>query len=139
MLTVESKKGIAKGSPEKVFNFLSDFRNFSSLLPPDRMKDLEISQERVTFNLQGLGMVGLEIRDKKPNSELTITATEDSSADFTFTVSIREADKDLSEVMLNLKANLNMFLEMMAKSPLKQFVDMMVDKLATVEFEEKDT
>ena len=30
MLTIESKTGIAKGSQETVFNYISDFRNFSA-------------------------------------------------------------------------------------------------------------
>lgn len=135
MLTVESKKGMAKGSQEKVFDYLSDFRNFSSLLPEERMNDLEISREKIRFSLQGLGNVGLVIRDKKPPSELIIKATEDSSADFTFFIQIREAGENRSEVKLILQANLNMFLELMAKSPLQQFVDMIAEKMETIEFE----
>jgi len=69
---------------------------------------------------------------------LTIGATEDSSADFTFIINIHETEKDLSEVKLKLKANLNMFLEMMARSPLQQFVDLIVDKLSLVNFEQKE-
>ena len=69
---------------------------------------------------------------------LTIGASKDSSADFTFIINIHESEKDLSEVKLNLKANLNMFLEMMARSPLQQFVDLMVDKLSSVDFDNKE-
>ena len=134
MLTIESKTGIARGSQETVFAYISDFRNFSGLLPREHMNDLEISPERITFSIQGLGMVGLLIRDKKPSSELTISATEDSSADFTFTIHIREAGQDRSEVQLNLVAKLNMFIELMARNPLQQFVDLVVDKLGMVDF-----
>jgi hypothetical protein len=135
MIQLESKTGVVKGSQEKVFNYLSDFRNFSDLLPKERLNDLEISQEKIRFGLQGLGTVGLMIRDKTPSSLLTITATEDSSADFTFSVHIYEARANQSEVKLNLEARLNLFLEMMARAPLQQFVDMIVDKLSEVEFE----
>jgi carbon monoxide dehydrogenase subunit G len=134
MIQLESKTGIVKGSQEKVFTYLSDFRNFSSLMPKERLSDLEISQDKIRFGLQGLGTVGLMIRDKMPFSGLTITATEDSSADFTFHVHIHEAGSNQSEVTLKLQANLNLFLEMMAKAPLQQFVDMIVDKLSDVEF-----
>ena len=135
MIQLESKTGIVKGSQEKVFTYLSDFRNFSGLLPKERLNDLEISREKIRFGLQGLGTVGLMIRDKMPYSLMTITATEDSSADFTFNVHIHEAGSNQSEVKLNLEARLNLFLEMMAKAPLQQFVDMIVDKLTLVEFQ----
>ena len=65
---------------------------------------------------------------------LTVGHQKDSSADFTFIINIHESGKDLSEVKLKLKANLNMFLEMMARNPLQQFVDLMVDKLSCVDF-----
>jgi hypothetical protein len=137
MLAIESKTGIAKGSQETVYNYVSDFRNFSGLLPQDRLNNLQITQENILFDIQGLGTIGLEIKEKQPWSMLTVGATKDSSADFTFIININESDKDLSEVKLKLKANLNMFLEMMARNPLQQFVDLMVEKLSLVNFDKK--
>jgi hypothetical protein len=134
MLAIESKTGIAKGSQETVFNYISDFRNFSGLLPQDRLNNLQIYQEKIIFDIQGLGTIGLEIHEKQPFSMLSVGASEDSSADFTFVININESGKDVSEVQLNLKANLNMFLEMMARNPLQQFVDLMVEKLSLVDF-----
>ncbi len=134
MLAIESKTGIAKGNQETVFNYIADFRNFSGLLPQDRLNNLQITQEKIVFDIQGLGTVGLEIKDKQPCSMLTVGASEDSSADFTFIVYIQESEKNISEVKLKLNANLNMFLEMMARNPLQQFVDLMVDKLSEVDF-----
>ncbi len=115
--------------------YIADFRNFSGLLPQERLNDLEISRETIRFSLPGLGKVGLVIREKKPYSELIISATEDSTADFNFSIFIRESGTDRSEVKMNLQANLNMFLEMVAKGPLQQFVDLVVDKLGEVEFQ----
>jgi hypothetical protein len=137
MLAIESKTGIVKGSQETVFNYISDFRNFSGLLPRDRLNNLQITQEKIIFDIQGLGTVGLEIQDKQPYSVLTVGASKDSSADFTFIIHINETEKDLSEVNLKLNANLNMFLEMMARNPLQQFADLMVEKLALVNFDQK--
>jgi carbon monoxide dehydrogenase subunit G len=138
MLVIESKTGVARGSQETVFNYISDFRNFSALLPQDRLNNLQITREKIIFDIQGLGTVGLEIQEKQPFSLLTVGASEDSSADFTFIININEAGKELSEVKLKLKANLNMFLEMMARSPLQQFVDLIVEKLSLVNFSVKE-
>jgi hypothetical protein len=134
MLAIESKTGIAKGSQETVYNYIADFRNFSGLLPQDRLNNLQITQEKIIFEIQGLGTVGLEIKEKQPWSMLTVGASEDSSADFTFIIHLIDSGNNLSGVKLNLNANLNMFLEMMARNPLQQFVDLMVDKLSSVDF-----
>jgi hypothetical protein len=138
MLVIESKTGIAKGSQETVYNYVSDFRNFSGLLPQDRLTNLQVTREKIIFDIQGLGTVGLEIQEKQPFSMLTVGASQDSSADFTFIINIKETEKDLSEIQLNLKAKLNMFIEMMAKNPLQQFADMMVEKLSEVNFSVKE-
>jgi hypothetical protein len=134
MLKIESKTGTTKGSQEAVYQYISDFRNFGHLLPADRLRDLEVSDDTIRFGLDGLGTVGLKISEKLPYSQLTVNATEDSSADFTFWFHIAPLSGQQSEVKLILQANLNMFLEMMAKGPLQQFVDLVIDKLAQVEF-----
>lgn len=135
MLTIESKTVTAKGSQKHIFDYITDLRNFSGLLPEERLNDLEISRETIRFGLQGLGTVGLVIREKVPYSEVIITATEDSSADFNFRILIRESDTERSEVNMILQANLNMFLEMVAREPLQKFADLVVDKLSEVEFQ----
>ncbi len=87
------------------------------------------------FNLSGLGVVGLKIADRHPYQQIVIDSIEGTAADFTFGINISEGDVNSSIVNVNLNANLNMFIEMMAKSPLQQFLDMMMDKLETIKFE----
>jgi len=134
MLILDSKSGIAGGNQEKVFNYITDFRNFAHLLPEERLTDLEISKEEIGFNLAGLGKVGLYIKEKTPFSKLTIQSTEESPAGLTFTIYMEREGDQQTEIKMKLEAHLNMFLEMMAKGPLQQLLDMMVDKLVAVDF-----
>lgn len=134
MLSIESKTGRSNGSPEQVFNYVSDFTNFSDLLPREKLTDLKVSPEYITFGIQGLGHVGLEIREKTPFSSVVVGASRDSTADFTFTLRMTDAGPEGSDVGMVLTANLNLFLEMMARGPLQQLADLMVDKLAGVDF-----
>jgi len=117
--------------------YISDFRNFSHLLPADRLRNIEITGDTLRFGIDGLGNIGLKIAEKTPFSQLVITGTEDSSADFTFWFNLKAIAKNQSQVNISLHANLNMFLEMMAQGPLQQFVDMIVDKLAAMQFGDK--
>ncbi len=134
MLKLNSRSGIAKGSQHKVFNFLSDFRNFMHLFPEDKIDDIEVTENTLRFTLPALGQVGLKIGEKVPYDRLVIEAMEDTSADFTFRIYISENDAETSTVSLDLDANLNMFVEMMAKTPLQQFLNLMIEKVETIDF-----
>jgi orotate phosphoribosyltransferase len=128
------KTGVAKANQETVFNYIADFRNFSQLIPPDRIDDIEVTENTVKFSLPGLGLVGLKLAGKEPSKKLIIDAIEGTAADFTFRVHIEPHTSDTSKVNLELDANLNMFIEMMAKNPLQQFLNIMIDKMETIEF-----
>jgi len=129
-----SKTGVANGTSEVVYNYISDFRNFAHLLPSDQIRNLEITNDTLNFDISVLGTVGLRIAEKKPYTQLVIKATEVSSADFTFWINIAEISGDKSKINITLQVDLNVFLEMMAKGPLQKFVDLMVDRLSLVEF-----
>lgn len=135
MLKLDSKSGIVKGSPEVVYNYISDFRNFAGMLPSERLRNIEVAGDTLSFSIDGLGKVGLMIAEKKPFKQLVIRAMETSSADFTFWIHVADGSENTSLVNITLQANLNMFLEMMAKGPLQQLVDLIVDKLGEVKFE----
>lgn len=134
MLKLKSKTGSAAAKQETVFNYLTDFRNFVHLIPPDKIDSIEVTENTVQFTLPGLGLVGLKIAGKEPFQKLIIDAMEGSAADFTFRVHVEPSGTDKSDVSLELDANLNMFLEMMAKNPLQQFLNLMVDKIETIDF-----
>jgi carbon monoxide dehydrogenase subunit G len=138
MLNLDSKTGIAGGSQEKVFNYITDFRNFAHLLPEERLTDVKISKEEIEFNLAGLGKVGLRIHALTPYTKVIIKSTEESATGFTFVIYLDQAGEQQTGVKMQLEANLNMFLEMMARGPLQQFLDLMVDKLVAVDFTGQD-
>jgi len=135
MITLKSKTGIAKGKQEAVYNYISDFRNFAGLLPEEKLQDVKISENTLLFGIPGLGNVGLKISERNPYKQLVINAIEGTAADFTFWININDAPDNNSTVNIDLEANLNMFLEMMAKGPLQQFLDLMIDKVQLIQFE----
>ncbi len=136
MLKLDSKKGTAKGSQTIVFNYLTDFRNFAGMLPSDQLQDLTVTNDSIRFTITGLGTVGLKIKEKYPDSQIVITATEDSSANFSLRFMIGAITEEQCDISLSLEASLNMLLEIMARTPLQTFIDMIIDKISTVEFRE---
>ena len=135
MLKIEST-GTVNGTQQSVYTYLADFRNFEHLLPSELLRDLKVTTDTIRFGIEGLGTVGLGIAEKKPFSQLVIKATEESAANFTFWFNISALADKKAQVSLLLEANLNMFLEMMAKEPLQRFADLIIDKMTTLEFDE---
>jgi hypothetical protein len=134
MLKLQSKTGTTKGNQELVFNYLSDFRNFEHLLPKERLRNIRINEGTCYFDIDGLGPVGLKISHKLPCSQLCIKGTEKGPVDFTLMVNLKSLSDNLTQVNIGMEASMNLFLEMMAKNPLQQFIDMLVDKMGEVEF-----
>jgi carbon monoxide dehydrogenase subunit G len=134
MINLESRRGTAYGNPEQVFNYISDFRNFARLLPQEKLNDIAITEKTIRFEMQGLGEIGLEIAESHPNTSIVVKPVEGSSTEFTISIHIAEKTPEASEVVVQLVANLNMFVEMMARSPLQRFLDLMMDKVETIDF-----
>jgi carbon monoxide dehydrogenase subunit G len=132
MIHVESKTSRVNASQEKVFAFLSDFRNISGMLPEDVMNNVVLEEEACRFELKGLGPAGLVIDEKRPFSLVKIKGTEETPADFTLLISINNVTEEESDVNFWLDARMNMFIEMIAKAPLQKFVDMMAEKVKLI-------
>lgn len=134
MIQLESKTAIAKANQEKVYDYLSDFRNMENLLPKDIMNNVEVHEHNCKFEMNGIGTIGLMISEKIPYSQIRITGTEKGSADFTLLINLTTQSENSSGVKFLLNANLNLFLEIMAKKPLQQFIDMLADKIEQKDF-----
>jgi hypothetical protein len=135
MLNLESKTITAKGSPQAVYNYLSDFRNFAHVLPAEQMQDLEVTQDMLKFGISGMGNIGFKITEKVPFESIVMNSTEGSLADFTLKIHIQPAADNLSTLKILLEARMNLFMEMMAKSPLEHLLEMIAERISTMEFQ----
>lgn len=134
MLQLKSKTGTANGSPGKVYDFISDFRNMEDILPKEIMNNVEVYDQHCRFDVTGIGRVGLKIAEKTPFSQIKIVAAEDSPADFNLWVHLEPLSENQTKIIFVLHAGLNMFVEAMAKKPLQQFIDMLADKMEQKDF-----
>lgn len=131
---IESKVGKIVGSSERVYNFLSNFNNFKHLVPPDKIKNWESSEDRCHFTVDGLGEAGLRIIEKEPYSLIKITGEEGSKFDFYFWIQLKEVESNDTRIKLTIKAELNPMVKMMATKPLQKFVDTLVEQLEKLPF-----
>lgn len=117
---------------EASFQFLSDMNNYSQLMPDDT-KSFEVHESGNGFSVQigNLPKVGMKLKESTPNSQLVF---ESPSPNFEYylTIDIAPVDENSSDVSLNFDGKFNMMIEMMAKTPLTNFINTIAEKLKTV-------
>jgi len=134
MITIESRIGKIEEQDEKIFQFLSSFKNFEKLIPQDKVNNWEATDENCRFSIDGIGEVGLKIIDKEPFTVIKYVGDNLANVDFNLWIQLKQiADLD-TRVKITFKADLNPMLTMVAKKPLQEFVDLLVDKLEKHQF-----
>jgi carbon monoxide dehydrogenase subunit G len=129
MLKIESKIGKINQSDEHIYNFLTDFNHFSSMIPKDRVQNWEATSDSCRFKLDGLGHIGMKIIEREPYKLIKVAGDENSQFEFLFWIQLkRMAEKD-TRIKLTIHADINPMLQLMAKKPLQKFIDLTVDQL----------
>ncbi|NOQ26032.1 MAG: SRPBCC family protein [Bacteroidales bacterium] len=133
-----SKTGKANKSEKLIYNFLTDFNNLKSVVPQDKVKDFEATEDTCKFNIEGVGQAGLKIIEKEPNKLIKISSDGKSPFSFFFWVQLKpiEDSENATAIRLTIDANLNPMMKMMVGKHLQKGIDGMVDQLV-VFFNEK--
>jgi carbon monoxide dehydrogenase subunit G len=133
-----SKIGEINKSDELIYNFLTDFNNLKSVIPSDKVKDFEATEDTCKFNIEGVGQAGLKIIEKEPHKLIKITSDGKSPFSFFFWVQLKsiENSENKTAIRLTIDANLNPMMKMMVGKHLQKGVDAMVDQVV-VFFNEK--
>lgn len=134
MTTIESRIGKIEERDETIFQFLSSFRNFESLLPQDKISDWEATDDSCRFTIPGVGEVGLKIVDKEPCKVIKYSGDNLASVAFNLWIQLKQVEEKDTRVKITFKANLNPMLNTLAKKPLQEFVNILVDKLEQHQF-----
>jgi carbon monoxide dehydrogenase subunit G len=130
IMRLESKIGSVESSDEKIFNFLSNFNNFKHLIPTDKVQDWESDENSCRFKVAGIGQTGVRIIEKEPNSMIKLASLEESIFQFNFWAQLKASEENLTHLRLTLEVEMNKMLEMMARKPLQDFLDKLVEQLA---------
>lgn len=125
---IESERITINCSSEKNYNFLSDFKNFTRLLP-EQVSNWQCSGDFCSFEVRGLPEIGLRIIDKTPFYGIRMKSEGKLPFNFTFNTIIEETAPQRCEVQLVIDSDMNPFIAVMAANPLQNFVDMLLSKL----------
>jgi len=129
MTKIESKIGKLKQSDEKIFAFLSDFNNFKSLIPADKVKNWKSTTDSCSFSVDGIGDAGMRIIERIPNSLIKVSSEGNTPVNFFFWIQLKMTDESNTAIRLVIEPQVNPLMLGMLKGPLQNFVDMLIDQV----------
>ena len=138
MTRIESKIGVVKQPAEKIFNYISNFNNFSQLIPEDKVKDFESTDDTCRFKVEGIGQAGLRIIEKEPHKLIKISSDEETTFDLLLWIQIKEIEPGDSRLKITTEVNLNPMMATMVRKPLKNFIDTLIDQAEKINYDPAD-
>jgi len=121
-MNLESPKINVSKSPEDVFNFLADIKNFESLMPENISKFEVLSEDKFLFALKGMPEIILKKKEEIPPNKIILGAA-GGKIDFSLMASISQVDSASSEVKLDFTGDFNPMMAMMIKGPISKFIE----------------
>jgi carbon monoxide dehydrogenase subunit G len=133
-MRLESKIGKIANSDERIYTFLTDFNNFKNFIPADKLQGWHADENSCRFTINPIGETGVKIMEKEPYKLIKLTGIEENKFNFMFWVQLKQVEENDTRIKLTLEADINPMMQMMAKKPLQEFLDKLVDQLAKYTF-----
>lgn len=121
-MNLESPKINVDKTPQEVFDFLSDIKNFESLMPENISKFEVLSEDTFLFALKGMPEITLKKKELSSPNKIVLGAA-GGKLDFSLTGNIVEINKNSSEVQLEFSGDFNPMMAMMIKGPISKFIE----------------
>jgi len=117
-----------KKSAENLFDFLTDVKNFETIMPQNIDK-FETSKDAFIFALKGMPSIKLKLDSKERPNKIILTSASDKFP-FNLTGNINSLDANSSSIKLDFKGDFNPMMTMMIKNPLQKFINTLSENLA---------
>ena len=127
-MNLESPKISVEKSPEDVFNFLSEIKNFESLMPENISKFEVLGEDKFLFALKGMPEIVLKKKEVIPPNKIVLGAA-GGKLDFSLVGNITEIDSDKSDVQLLFNGDFNPMMAMMIKGPITKFIETLTNNI----------
>lgn len=128
--SITSNTNPTVSNTESLFNFLSDFKNFASILPEDRVENFQFSSEQCSFSIKGITPMTISLIEKTPYTALLFSSEALGKYKFTLKVDFTGNAGETGHCRVNLSGDLNPFIKAMAEKPLTGLVNTMSLKLS---------
>jgi hypothetical protein len=124
-----SRHGTASAGSSEVFAFVTDLRNFGQFIHSGSVSNMNLSREECSFTVPMVGKVFVRLAEKVEYTKVVFDGDALKKNDFVLTLHIGEINNSASDVQVELMADLNPIMKMMAVKPINQFLERLMDEL----------
>lgn len=128
MTNIKSKTQTIAASAEKIYQFLSDFNNLEKLMP-EKVSNWSSTMTTCSFTIQGMATLNMAQGNNKENELVHMKAEGKNPFHYDLNTHIASQGDDSTDVFVELNADMNPMVAMMAKKPLENFVNILVNEL----------
>ncbi len=121
-MNLESPKVTIEKSQQDVFDFLSDVKNFETLMPENISKFEVLDDDKFLFALKGMPEIILKKKEMIAPNKIVLGAA-GGKIDFSLTGTIIELEDNKSEIQLSFNGDFNPMMAMMIKGPIGKFIE----------------
>lgn len=132
-MKIEGKKVKLNADKKKIFEFLSDFNNYEKLMP-DQIINWKSTNDSCSFTIKNMADLTLIFEEKIAFSSIKILPQ--GKVPFKFSLNVVLEEESLNEQKtvagVNVDADINPMLAMMAKRPFENLVNVIADNLNSI-------
>ena len=130
-MKLNSKKTSVQKSAADLCDYLTDVKNFETLMPENISKFEVIRENAFVFALKGMPEIALEVKEVEKPNKVVLGAISDKIP-FTLTALIEEVSENASTVELLFEGKFNTMMSMMVKGPISKFIETLASHLEQV-------
>lgn len=116
-----------------LFDFLSNFENFASILPEDKVENFQFTADQCSFNIKGITPMTIKLVEKQPYESILFSSEGLAKFNFSLKVNFKGEGNTIGECMVELMGDLNPIIKSMAEKSLKALVNTMSLKLSQLQ------
>ncbi|HLW31972.1 MAG TPA: hypothetical protein VKX40_06905 [Aequorivita sp.] len=127
-MKLNSRKVTVQKSASELCDFLTDVKNFETLMPENISKFEVLRENAFLFGLKGMPEIGLEVKEVEKPNKVVLGAMSDKLS-FTLSANIEEISEESSSVELLFEGEFNAMMGMMIKGPISKFIEVLATKM----------
>lgn len=128
-MNLSSEWQVIECKADTVFQFVSNANNFEKLMP-EQVVNWKADYDTCSFTIKGMTDLHLRIDERLQNKLVRLIPNGKSPFEFEILTHLRSISSDRTEAKVEINAEINPMLALMAKRPLQNLVNIIAEKLS---------
>lgn len=126
---LSSRRGNIPCGDKDLYLFLTDMRNFATVIPQDHVTHWQANEDSCSFRIDKAGKINAELLEALPFSQVSYRAETFLTGAVAATVNIESVDHDRSVIFLTVRAKLNPLMKMMLGDKPEKYLDEIISAI----------